>query len=61
MSSTAVTSPAARPARTAGRAAASARIGMFTPAGLLEQDPQSPDPGQAIAGTAAVKKLLAPP
>jgi alkanesulfonate monooxygenase SsuD/methylene tetrahydromethanopterin reductase-like flavin-dependent oxidoreductase (luciferase family) len=32
------TTPEAGPARTAGRAAASARIGMFPPPGLLEQD-----------------------
>jgi alkanesulfonate monooxygenase SsuD/methylene tetrahydromethanopterin reductase-like flavin-dependent oxidoreductase (luciferase family) len=41
MSSTPVTSPAAGPARVAGRAGASARIGMFTPAGLLEQGPET--------------------
>jgi hypothetical protein len=50
MSSTAVTSPAAGPARTAGRAAASVRIGMFTPAGLLEQDPETARAFLAQAG-----------
>jgi hypothetical protein len=49
MSSTAATSPAPGPAA-GNRAPAPPRVGMFPPIGL---------PGQAVAGAAAVKKLLA--
>ena len=41
MSSSAVTSPATGLAGAGGRAAASARVGMFAPFGLLEQDPEA--------------------
>jgi alkanesulfonate monooxygenase SsuD/methylene tetrahydromethanopterin reductase-like flavin-dependent oxidoreductase (luciferase family) len=41
MSNGPVTSPATGMAQPPGRAAASARIGMFTPAGLLEQGPET--------------------
>lgn len=41
MNSRAVVTPAAVPARAAGRAAVSARIGMFAPFGLLEEGPET--------------------
>lgn len=41
MASSPVTSPAAEPARAAGRAAESSRVGMFAPFGLLEQGPET--------------------
>ncbi len=57
MSSTPVTSPAAGPARAAGRAAASARIGMFAPAGLLEQGPETARAFIAQAGQAGIDHI----
>ena len=41
MQSRTVISPAAGPAQAGGRAAVSARIGMFAPPGLLEQGPET--------------------
>src|SRR5580704_17337321 len=41
MRSRTVISPAAGPAQAGSRAAVSARIGMFTPPGLLEQGPET--------------------
>jgi alkanesulfonate monooxygenase SsuD/methylene tetrahydromethanopterin reductase-like flavin-dependent oxidoreductase (luciferase family) len=57
MSGTPVTSPAAGPARAAGPAAASVRIGMFTPAGLLEQGPEAACAFLAQAGQAGIDHI----
>jgi len=50
---TAIT-PAAEPAQTGGRAAVSARIGMFAPFGLLEQGPEAARAFLAQAGQAGI-------
>ncbi len=54
MSSRTVTSPAAGPADAGGPAAASARVGMFTPSGLLERGPEAARAFLAQAGEAGI-------
>ena len=51
-----VTTPAAGPAQAGGHAAVPGRAGRFAPFNLI---PQAPDHDHAIAGTAAMKRLLA--
>lgn len=54
MSSRAVTSPATAPADAGGRAAASARVGMFAPFDLLEQGPETARAFLAQVGKAGI-------
>jgi alkanesulfonate monooxygenase SsuD/methylene tetrahydromethanopterin reductase-like flavin-dependent oxidoreductase (luciferase family) len=54
MSGSTVTSPATGPADAGGRVAAPARVGMFTPFGLLEQGPEATRAFLAQAGQAGI-------
>ena len=57
MKNRAVITPAAGPVQAGGHAAVSAWAARFAPFNLI---PQAPDHDHAIAGPAAVKRLLAP-
>ncbi len=57
MKSRTVTTPAAGPVQAGGHAAVSARAGRFASFSLI---PQAPGHDHAIAGAAAMNRLLAP-